>query len=380
MDLSTLLDDTFGRSKEALPLLQEALTIARDSGNRDLEARALNNLGAVYLVQGQYSDAQTYFERALQIRQEVQAPQEAADTLHNLGDTFTKMGRYDQALQRYVKALEIRRAAGDRRSAALASYGIGTIFDYQGRYGSAVKSKGEALQAFRDLKQQDIWLVEILSGYGNSLSLSGRMDDAKAPLEEAARLANDLKNTNAATQTLRFEAERAYYAGDLKRASELAKQVARAAEKVPDASLKLAAQADLAVIDSAARPTRALAAKLGEIAQEADTRGLRSLSVEAAVQRAATLVRLGDGPGGLAEGERALARAEALGLKVPLAKAYYVRASVLQAKGDASARRDYGNALRLLEEVKTDTGNEHVLERADLKTMHEECLKGSQAS
>jgi serine/threonine protein kinase len=380
MDLSTLLDETFGRSKEALPLLQEALTITRDSGNRDLEARALNNLGAVYLAQGQYSDAQTYFERALEIRQEVQAPQEAADTLHNLGDTFTKMGRYDQALQRYVRALEIRRSAGDRRSAALASYGIGTIFDYQGRYGSAVKSKGEALQAFRDLKQQDIWLVEILSGYGNSLSLSGRMDDAKTPLEEAARLANALKNSNSGTQTLRFEAERAYYSGDLKRASELAKQVARAAEKVPDASLKLAAQADLAVIESAEQPTRALATKLGEIAQEADSRGLRSLSVESSVQRAATLIRLGDGVGGLAEAERALARAEALGLKVALAKAYYLRASVLRAKGDASARRDYTSALRLLEEVKGDTGNENVLKRADLATMYAECVKGSQAS
>ena len=159
IDLASLLDETFGRSKEALPLLQEALTITRDTGNRNLEARALNNLGAVYLAQGQYSDAQTYFERALEIREEAKAPQEAADTLHNLGDTFTKMGRYDQALQRYIRALELRRTAGDRRNAALASYGIGTIFDYQGRYGSAVKSKGEALQAFRDLKQRDIWLA-----------------------------------------------------------------------------------------------------------------------------------------------------------------------------------------------------------------------------
>ena len=185
MDLSTLLDETFGRSKEALPLLQEALTITRDTGNRNLEARALNNLGAVYLAQGQYSDAQTYFERALEIREKTKAPQEAADTLHNLGDAFTRMGRYDQALQRYIRALELRRTAGDKRNAALASYGIGTIFDYQGRYGSAVKSKGEALQAFRDLKQRDVWLGEILSGYGNSLNLSGRTGDAQAPLDEA---------------------------------------------------------------------------------------------------------------------------------------------------------------------------------------------------
>jgi serine/threonine protein kinase/tetratricopeptide (TPR) repeat protein len=380
MDLSSLLDETFGRSNEALPLLQEALTITRDTRNRNLEARALNNLGAVYLAQGRYSDAQTNFESALAIREKAKAPQEAADTLHNLGDTFTKMGRYDQALQRYISALDLRRTAGDRRNAALASYGIGTIFDYQGRYGSAVKSKAEALQAFRDLKQRDIWLGELLSGYGGSLTLSGRMADAQAPLDEALKLANDLKNPNLIAQTLRFQADRLYYSGETKAASEMVKQIGQAARNAPDRSLALLAQADIAIIASKTQPTPGQAVQLATIAQEADTRGLKSLSVESLVQRADTLIRLGDTANGLREAERALARAEALGLKVPLAKAYYLKGSVLRAKGDSSARRDYTAALRLLEEVKSDGGNENVLKRADLATIHAECVKWSKGT
>jgi tetratricopeptide (TPR) repeat protein len=74
MDLSSLLDETFGRSAQALPLLQEALRLARETRDRNLEARALNNLGAVYLAQGQYSEARTYFELALGIREKAQAP------------------------------------------------------------------------------------------------------------------------------------------------------------------------------------------------------------------------------------------------------------------------------------------------------------------
>lgn len=380
MDLSTLLDETFGRSKEALPLLQEALRIAQDTRSSNLEARALNNLGAVYLAQGQYSDAQTYFERALAIREKAKSPQEVADTLHNLADTFTKMGRYGQAFDRYNSALELRRTAGDKRNAALASYGIGTIFDYQGRYGAAVKSKGEALQAFRDLKQRDIWLGEILSGYGNSLNLSGRMGDAQASLDEALKLANELKNANLVAQTLNFQADRLYYGGDAKGASELGKQVLQAAQSASDRSLTLLAQADMAIIASTVQPTRALAVRLGELAQEADTRGLKSLSVECLLQRADTLIKLGDTANGLREAEHALARAEALGLSVPLAKAYYLKASVLRAKGDGAARRDYAKALRLLEEVKGDGGNENVLKRADLAAMHAEAVKWSKAS
>ncbi len=55
MDLAALLNDTFGRAREALPLLQEALTIVRDTGNKNLEARALNNIGNLYMSQGRVS-------------------------------------------------------------------------------------------------------------------------------------------------------------------------------------------------------------------------------------------------------------------------------------------------------------------------------------
>ena len=377
MDLSSLLDETFGRSREAQPLLEEALRLARDTQNRNLEARALNNLGAVYLAQGRYSDAQTNFEGALAIREKAQAPQEVADTRHNLGDTFTKMGQYDKALQQYISALNLRRSSGDKRSAALASYGIGTIWDYQGKYGSATKSKEEAVNAFRELKQQDIWLVELLSGYGNSLSLSGRTNDAQPPLEEALRLATKLQNVNLIAQTMRFQANRLYYAGDIPRASAMSKQVLQASAKASDESLRLLAQAEMAMIAAATQPTRQLAARLATLSQEADVRGLKSLSVECSVRRAEMLLALGDRGEALREAERAIGRADVLGLKVSRARAHYVKASVLRANADPSAQREFRDAVRVFEEVKRDGGNERVLERADLARIYADAVKGA---
>ena len=102
--------------------------------------------------------------------------------------------------------------------------------------------------------------------------------------------------------------------------------------------------------------------------------------MECLVQRAETLLRLGDQANALREAERAMARAEALGLKVPLAKAHYLKASVLRAKGDPAARREYAAALRLLEEVKRD---ERERERAQARrsaAMHAECVKWSTAT
>jgi tetratricopeptide (TPR) repeat protein len=380
IDLAALYSDTFGRPGDALRLLQEALTILRDIGNQNLEARAVNNIGSVYMSRGEYSDAQTYFERALELREKAKAPQETADVLHNLGETLTKMGRYEQALPRYLRALELRRTANDKRTAAVESFGIGMIFDYQGRYGAAVKSKGEALQTFRDLKLRDVWLGEILGGYGSSLSLAGRMNDAQSSLDEALALANELQNPNLIAETMRFQADRLYYAGDVKGASQMAEQAAQAASRGSDRSLTLLAQAEVAMIASAGQPTKALAAKLATLSQDADKLGLKSLSVECAVRRAETLLKLGETASARQETDRSLARAEELGLRVPLARAHYLRATILRAAGDAEARREYAAALRLLEDIKGEDGSQSVLMRADLKSMHAECVEKSKVS
>jgi hypothetical protein len=144
-----------------------------------------------------------------------------------------------------------------------------------------------------------------------------------------------------------------------------------------DRGLVLSVQADQAMFSTAANPTRVLASRLGGLASEADGRGLKALSLELYVARAEALRRLGDVEAALREADRALARAEALGLKVSMAKAHYVRAAVHRGKDPSTARREYAAALRLLEEVKRDEGNENVLKRADLAKLYEECVNSS---
>jgi eukaryotic-like serine/threonine-protein kinase len=377
IELASLLDDQFGRPAEALPLLQEALTIVRDTGNRNLEARALNNIGAVYATQARYADAQTNFERALEIREKAMSPQETADTLHNLATTFTRMGRYEVALQRYIRALEFRRSAGDRRSAAIEQNGIGTLLELQGRYGAAVESKKEAEQAFRELGLRDATTVDILGGYGRSLVLSGRSAEADAPLKEALSLARELKNGSLIAQTLRYHTERAYYVGDLTAAQQLAAQAEAAAKQTLDQELLLHAQVTLAMVTSATQPSRNLANSFGTFAREAEKLGLRALAAECGAFRALTLLRLKELSAAAQEANRAIAAADALGLRVPMAIAQYVSAAALGAKGGAAARREYAAAVRMLEQVRNDTGNGKVLERADLAVIHAESVRGA---
>src|SRR5262249_22983075 len=156
---------------------------------------------------------------------------------------------------RYERALQYRRDAGDKHGQAIESYSMGTIFDYMGRYGAAVKAKEEALATFRDLKAHDIWLGEILSGLGNSLDLSGRLDDGAKDLDESASVAGELKNASLAAQTSRFKADRLVYAGDAKGAVSAAAQAQQDASKAEDKSMVLMAKVTAAVAEAASAPT-----------------------------------------------------------------------------------------------------------------------------
>jgi eukaryotic-like serine/threonine-protein kinase len=380
INLGSLLNEGLGRPDAALPLLREALTILRNGGDRSAEALALNNIGAVYLAKGQYSDAQTYFERALQLREQTNVPREIADTLHNLGETLNKMGRYDQALTQYLRALELRRKDSDKRNEAIESYSIGTIFDYQGRYGAAVKSKADALQAFRDLKQRDFWFGEILSGHGSSLALSGRLNEAAKSLDEALTIARELQNRGLIAQVLRFQADRLQYAGDTRGSGRVAQQATQAASRASDRTLDLWARATLTKTAATAQATRPAAATLRKIGQDAEISGLTYLSVYCSLYTAETLLRLGDLPRAREEAQRTLAKAETLGLRELLARSEWVLATTMRQTMDPQARRHYASALQLLEEMKREDGNQRFLERADLKTIYADCVQWSKST
>jgi tetratricopeptide (TPR) repeat protein len=262
----------------------------------------------------------------------------------------------------------------------MESYSLGTVFDCQGRYGAAVKAKGEALQAFRGLNLRDVWLSEILGGLGYSLALSGRADEAAKHFDEAMTVARDLKNVSQEAQILRFRAENAFWKGDTKGAAQLAGEAAQAASRTSDRSLDLAAQFTAASISASAQPTRAAAAVLAQIGRQAETAGLTYLSVWCALQRADTLLKAGDRQQAHELVDQTLARAETLGLRELQARGEYVLAATLRLSGDPQSRRHYAAALQILEEMKREDGSGSLLERADLKTIHAECAKWSQAS
>jgi serine/threonine protein kinase/tetratricopeptide (TPR) repeat protein len=380
IDMGNFYDDR-GDHDQALKMYKEGLQVLRDIGEESLQATCLNNIGAVYFEKAQYEDARTYYQQALQLREKTKVPGEIVQTVQNLADTAVRMGQYDQALPQYMRALELWRSANDTKGAAITAYTLGVMFGYQGRFGAAVNSMQDAFKTFQDQKDKTITTAEIAGGYGESLILAGRGEEAKTPLNDALNLSRELKNDGVLSQNLVFQGDLPYYSGDLKSARALYEQALTAANRSKEPERILLAKVGLAKIAAQEEPKQQTIINLRQLIEQADELGLQNVSVACSLSIAEAMIHNHDNAHAQQELERALLRADKIGLKPQSAKAHYLLGNTLRtADNQAESQRHYRDAVQLLDSMRQEAGADKILQRSDFKTMYEEATHWSQAA
>jgi eukaryotic-like serine/threonine-protein kinase len=378
VDMGNLLDDG-GDHDQALKMYKEALQAERDISNEQMQATCLNNIGVVYFEKAQYEDARTYYQQALQLREKLKVPGDIAESIDSLAYVSIRMGEYDQAVAQFMRGLELHRSMSDVSGAALDSYSLGVMFDYQGRFGAAVNSKRDALKTLQDVKDRSATMTEIEGGYGKSLVLAGRGEEAKASLEDALSLAREQKNEGLVSQTLGFQGDAAYYRGDSKSARVLYEQALQAAvpSKEPDKILI----AKVNVAKASLQEGHGLQAIPGlrQLMQQADEQGVQNISVECSLFMAEAMLQSHDNVHAQQELERTLLRADKIGLKPLSAKANYLLGIALRASGNQTdAQQHYRTTVQLLDDMRKEPGADKILQRSDFKAMYEEATRESQ--
>ncbi|MFZ0738852.1 MAG: tetratricopeptide repeat protein [Candidatus Acidiferrales bacterium] len=365
-DLAQFSDDR-GQYDQALKYLKESLQIQRDVGNQTNEGLALNSIGNTYLFKGDYEDARTYLEQALQLRETLKMPNDIASTLHNLAETSVKLGQFDQATAQYLRALDIWRSVGDKHGAAIESSGLGILFGYQGRFGAALGSEDDALKILRDTHETGYWFAEILSDDGRALAQIGRSADAAKILEEAATQARDLKNAATMAQILNDQGDNFFYQGDYKSAAPLYASALQVASHTTDRQLILLSKVNQAKLDVKQGGAASAAKTLRGLATEADALGSAYLSVECSVYLAEALTNAKSYAQAEQELQRALNRADKLGLRALLAQSHYLLGRDFQLSGNAKeAANHFDQARRIFADIQKESGGDTVAKRSDL--------------
>ncbi len=374
IDMGSFYHD-HGKGEDALKLFKEALQIENDLGNETNQALCLHNIGASSVDKGDYQDGLTYLNQAYEIRKKLNVPEDTAETLHDLAEANAKLGQYDTALSQYLKASEIRRGTNDQRGAALESESMALIFAAQGRYSAALGSMQEALKVFQQLKERTFFTVEIMAGLGGILAEAGRGDEGQKNIEDALALAQEIKNDSVASLALNWLGDVYFYKGDYKAAEQ---QYARALQTATHAGNReqvLRSKVNLVKVDIEQGHSKSSVAALGKVNEDADSAGLRALSVECSAYLGRVLAEKKDGKA-QAELERALARAEKLDLRVLQAKVHYWIAGSLSQRGENKlATPHFREVERILEAISKEDGSAKILERADLQPIYRESRK-----
>ena len=100
-----------GRIRDAIECGEQALAIARETGNRNNEGAWLGNLGAATPILGRPSRLLPY-EQALAIARETGNRNDEGLWLGNLGTSYAALGQTQQAIAHYEQALTIARGTG----------------------------------------------------------------------------------------------------------------------------------------------------------------------------------------------------------------------------------------------------------------------------
>jgi tetratricopeptide (TPR) repeat protein len=176
-----------GHWNEAASLGQAALTAARTVGDRQGQAWALNQLGIVQELTGDYPVAVANLTQALQLYRDLRDRHGQACALHQLGVVQWLIGDYQAAAASLTQALQLFRDLGDRRGQAWALNELGVVQRRTGDYRAAAASLTQALQLFRDLGdlRGQAWTQ---SDLGVLQRLTGDYQAAAASLTRALRL------------------------------------------------------------------------------------------------------------------------------------------------------------------------------------------------
>ena len=366
---------------DALTNFKEALQTFRDLGDELYQSQCLNDIGSVYFNQGNFQDALTYFQQGYDIRNKLKATNEVDESLHNLAETKVKLGQYDQALDEYMAVLADRRKTGDRQGVADESASLGALFAAQGRYSAALASREDADKTYEQVSERTWTTAEIMGGYGSSLAQAGRIREGRKKIEDALKIANDLKHDPTTILCLNWLGDSYLYAGDNSAAREQYDRALQLAssKRLPD---KVALSTfNLAKTDVFQQRARAAIPVLTKLVAQTDSLGMKSLSVESSVFLAQAKLDAGDTEGAEQEATRALNRAEKLGLRMEQARIHYLLGSALtKSKRTQDAIPHYRETVRILETIAKEDGTSRVLERADVDSIYREAMKAFQGA
>lgn len=201
--LATSPDDPFGlhiRSslclirgdlEQAEADIQHALKLAADANDSQAEAKALDNLGLIYCVRENWSEAEKVNLRALSIYSERGDMQGLATVYSNLVALYAGKGDWGAAENSVFKAIGIYEKLGDSEGMASARANLGVLLARKGDWEKAKEMFQSALESHRQSGYTE-GIVNQYFNMGATYLHTGDLIKSEQTFLEALKVATDL--------------------------------------------------------------------------------------------------------------------------------------------------------------------------------------------
>ncbi|MDQ3919726.1 MAG: tetratricopeptide repeat protein, partial [Acidobacteriota bacterium] len=199
-----------GKYSEAEKYFNQALQIARMNKGLRGAARAQLSLGSLYVQEGDANKALGYIEPAYAFYQQGNYRKEILQALLLLGRANELRGDYEAAIKAYEQEIQVATQIGDMSQAGYAHVYLGSLLSYQEKFPQALAHFEESYRIDDNLKALPRIGYDLLNR-GNVLWQLGRYDDARNALQQATALADqpESHNKQLSAWVLLFEAQMA---------------------------------------------------------------------------------------------------------------------------------------------------------------------------
>jgi tetratricopeptide (TPR) repeat protein len=201
LNAEALVHHSRGEFQQAMPLLEQVLTVTNDSRLRGF---ALQNLGSIAAHQGDLGSAERYFAESYGCFMRAGFPRGEALSLNNYGRAALDRGNLELADEVLCKAVELSREIEDAELIAIATLNYAEAVQRKGNLARAEDLASSALGYFAHTG--NTWRhIECLRLLGDIHSLQKNYTIARACYEEGLGLAQKIGarvETSTLTQAL----------------------------------------------------------------------------------------------------------------------------------------------------------------------------------
>jgi len=135
-----------GYLDDVLLYYSRSLSLARDLGNKSMQATVLNNIALIYRYKGELDKALGYYEESLRLKTD---EKEKAITYNNIAIIYDQKGNYQKAMEYLQKAIETSERYGYYHGVSMGKLNLGNTYRKMKDYEKAEKYILEGLEGVK---------------------------------------------------------------------------------------------------------------------------------------------------------------------------------------------------------------------------------------